>query len=346
MQFELNSRRDHDDAGADRAKIMTAAESTAMEHDVVRTSEPILRPSALVRILCGTVLCVGLVAAMPPHRAQAQAIVTAVNGDPVTTTDVDEYTKILRLSRQPASRNDALEAVVADRLKYDEARKWGVDASDSDIQLVLARVAAEAKMQPDAFAQAAQRAKIDTETLRAHLRALGAWNAYVRNTNKTLGVSEEEISAALAKQRGLATITDYDLRQVVFVLPVKPTLADIDSRTREAQALRQRFTDCESGLPLARALADVAVKEPLRKASDTLSPTLRKILSETPRGHLTAPERSVSGIEMVAVCNKSDDSDPTTLRERIQKEILADKLQTVAERMYRDLRKTAIVSKN
>ena len=64
---------------------------------------------------------------------------TAVNGDPITTFDVAEYGKILRLEHKPASQADALEAVVGDHLSYDEARHWGIDAADSDVTSALRR---------------------------------------------------------------------------------------------------------------------------------------------------------------------------------------------------------------
>ena len=298
------------------------------------------------RVLFGGLLLLGVAISVGVNTAKAQAIVTAVNGDPITTFDIDEHAKILKLTRRPAGREAALEDVIADRLKFDEARKWGIDAADSDITAVLARLAAESKMQPQAWAEAAQRAHIDMDTVRYHLRALGAWDAFVRSRNKTLGVSDEEISAQLAKQGTAAKITDYDLRQVVFVVPVGASPAVIDARIKEAQALRNRFTDCESGLPLARALPDVAVKEPTNRASDTLSPELRNLLADTPKGRLTTPNRDASGIEMIAVCDKTEDSEPTTLRERVQKELLNDKLAVQAEDMYKTLRASAVVSKN
>lgn len=285
----------------------------------------------------------GLLASGP---AEAQAVVTAVNGDPITTTDVDAYIKLLKLTRKAPGRSDALEAAIADHLKYDEARKWGTEFTDADFQSAITRLANQAKLKPEALVQAAQNAKVDIETLRQHLRSQAAWNVYVRNRNKGLGVTDQEISTQLAREGTGAKITDYDLREVVFVLPVKPTPADIESKTRAAQALRARFTDCETGLPLAKSLPEVAIKEPLSRQSSNLSQQMREVLADTPRGHLTNPQHSASGIEMIAVCNRIEDSGQTTLRERVQNEILQDKLQAESERMYREVRKAAIVSRN
>ena len=285
------------------------------------------------------------VAGLGAPPAAAQAVVTAVNGDPITSFDVAEYGKILRLEHKPASQADALEAVVADRLRYDEARHWGVDAADSDITAVLQKVASSVKMDTQTFSQGAAKAKIDLETIRAHFRSLAAWENLVRARNKGVGVTEEEIAAAIAKG-GADKVTNYRLQQVIFVLPVNPTPAIVESRMVEAKALRNRFDGCETGLQLARSLPNVAVKEPMSRSSDALSPGLRKVLAETQRGMLTVPDRSTNGVEMVAVCDKDDAKDDTTLHEQVQKNLIAEKLVAVSAQMYRDLRKTAVISKN
>ncbi len=295
-------------------------------------------------LFAAAVICACAVAA--PRPGMAQTVVTAVNGEPITSFDIDEEAKLLKLLHKASGRSDALEAVIANRLKYAEARHWGLDASDSDMQATLTRLASELKVDARNLIDSATRARIDIETIRAHLRSAAAWNNYVRARNKTLGVSEEEITARLAKEGGGFKVTDYTLNQIVFVVPVNAAPNVIESRLKEAQGLRNRFSDCNSGFQLARALPEVVVKETMTRASDSFSPAFKKVLAETPSGRLTAPERSASGIEMVAVCAKSDASDPTTLRERVQKDLLTDKLAAESEKMYKALRSVAVISKN
>ena len=49
---------------------------------------------------------------------------------------------------------------------------------------------------------------------------------------------------------------------------------------------------------------------------------------------------------MVAVCEKSDATDSSTLRERVQKDLIATKLVVESAKMYKDLRATAVIGKN
>ena len=66
----------------------------------------------------------------------------------------------------------------------------------------------------------AAKAKIDVDAIRYHLRAAGAWDDLVRARNKGVGVTEEEISAAIAKGDS-GQVANYRLQQVIFVLPVE-----------------------------------------------------------------------------------------------------------------------------
>jgi hypothetical protein len=93
----------------------------------------------------------------------------------------------------------------------------------------------------------------------------------------------------------------YTLRPILFLVP-KGDTALLEARRRDADALRARFSDCESGLADARAQHDVVIREPITKNSIDLAPFVRDILSKTGLGHLTPPEMTSLGVELFAVC--------------------------------------------
>jgi hypothetical protein len=98
---------------------------------------------------------------------------------------------------------------------------------------------------------------------------------------------------------------DYTLRPILFVVPRGDT-AFQEARRKDAEALRARFTACDSGLLFARSMRDVAVREPITKNSSDLVPALRQILDKTDVGHLTPPETTSKGIELFALCEKKE----------------------------------------
>jgi hypothetical protein len=98
---------------------------------------------------------------------------------------------------------------------------------------------------------------------------------------------------------------DYTLRPILLVVQRGDT-AFQEARRKDAEALRSRFTTCDSGLLFARSMRDVAIREPITKNSSDLVPALRQILDKTEVGHLTPPETTSRGIELFALCEKKE----------------------------------------
>jgi peptidyl-prolyl cis-trans isomerase SurA len=164
--------------------------------------------------------------------------------------------------------------------------------------------------------------------------------------NKGVEASETEVRAELAKQGGKSAAgTEYTLRQIVFTVSNAANPANLSARASQAEQLRARFTDCESGVPLARALDDVAVRDPLTRTSVQLGQGVTQLLDKTPVGHLTAPQRAGNGLEMIAVCSKGLAKDDSAARAAISAKILASRLQADAERRLKEMRSRAVIVK-
>jgi hypothetical protein len=67
---------------------------------------------------------------------------------------------------------------------------------------------------------------------------------------------------------------NYTLRQILFLVP-RDNAPLLEARRKDAEALRARFADCESGLAEARAQRDVVVRAPIVKNSSDFPPALR-----------------------------------------------------------------------
>ncbi|MGH6794182.1 MAG: SurA N-terminal domain-containing protein [Methylocella sp.] len=294
--------------------------------------------------LCVAVAAIAAFMALAGGPGFAQEIVASINGDPITNIDIDERLKMLRVLRKPVTRDAAIESLFTDRLEMREAGKFGVDPKDSDISQEIVKVAQAMKLAPDALLEALQHAGVTPDHFKAHFSADLAFNVLVKALNKGVEASEEEVRADLAKEGGKAASgTAYTVRQIIFAVPRSATVADFTERAREAEQLRARFNDCESGLPLARAMNDVTVRDPLTKTSVEISESLRQLLDKTPAGHLTAPQRSSEGLEMIAVCSKGAAKDDSAARAAISQKILAAHIAADSERRLKELRAKAVI---
>ncbi len=277
--------------------------------------------------------------------ARAQAIVLAVNGDPITTFDVEQRMKLLKAIHKPADRNAAIESMISDRLKLSEATHYGVTIKDNEIGEQVTTDATAMKTTPQALLSDLAHAGVQQSHLVGYFKSELGFAVLVKGMNKGVEASEVAVRAELAKSGGKASITDYTIRQVVFTLDPGVSPAVVNEKAKEAEALRARFSSCSNGLAEARTLEGVAVREPLTRSSTSLSAPLRALLEKTPVGHLTPPSRSPSGLEMVAVCERAAAKDDTDLRKTISDRLLQAHYDADAAARLKDLRSRAVIDK-
>jgi peptidyl-prolyl cis-trans isomerase SurA len=197
-----------------------------------------------------------------------------------------------------------IQDLIDDRLKIAKAKVFGLEVSDSDVDNAFANMAKRQHMTPQQFAQVLERAGIMPSTIKSRVRAELTWTQLVRGRyNSSLQVGESDIAKALREKNESNPVGYiYTLYPITIVAARGVNDGVIDAKRREAENLRGRFTNCNEGLPLARALRDVAVREPINRNSADLPPQLRELLGNMEVGRLTAPEVTDQGLQMFALC--------------------------------------------
>jgi peptidyl-prolyl cis-trans isomerase SurA len=293
-------------------------------------------------------LAVGLLGlALPGAAARAQSLVATVNGDPITNVDVAEREKLLRAIGQPSAPAAALESVIKEKIEAREAGKYGIHAGPGDVSPVLQSIADRAHLSPDALMARLQSAKIDKDHLKNFLSATVSFNIYARALNRAVEVSEAELREEIArdKSQGRAQ-TSYTVRQVIVTVSPSEGMAGLQNGVKTLESLRARFSDCASGEKLATAIPNVVVREPVTRTSSQLGAPLKSLLDKTPVGHLTPPSRDTAGIVSLALCDKSTDTNNQAAKDAVSQRILARHIEQDAEKLYKDLRASAVIVKH
>lgn len=300
--------------------------------------------TAHLRIAVFTLATSVMLAAGAAAPARAQSLAATVNDSPITTYDVEQRVRLLRVLRQTATPAAALESIIEDRIKAAETRKYGINPSAQDASQELSRIAAARKIPAAALGPALQSARVDTQHWQEHGKAQVGWRGYVAALNKGVSASETEVRAELAR-RGAGKLQEYNLRPVVFIVPRNASPGVAEARAREAANLRTRFNGCDSGLRFARALRDVAIRQPINRSLTALPDSMAATIEKTPVGRLTPPARTADGYEMLAVCGTRRSGSDSSAAQEVRQELINKKLEGVAERLYKPLRKRAVVVK-
>jgi peptidyl-prolyl cis-trans isomerase SurA len=296
--------------------------------------------------LAGAMIAASLAAACP---AAAQQVAAFVNGSPITSYDIDQRAKFMQLTmHKTPSRQEVLDSLIDEIIKTQEAQRYGMDAPAADVDRALAGMSSRTGMSLEQFTQALASQGVGIQTVKSRLRAEIAWNQLVRaRFPATLSVAEKEVRDAAEKKggEGDAVSYDYRLRQILFIVPKGSPQSVIDGRMREAEALRGRFENCQDGLTFARALRDVAVRDPVRRSSTDLPENLRQVLNSTPVGKLTKPEVSTQGVAVFAVCDKQENKTDTQRTRAAQQELFNSRFDVQSKRYLSELRRSAMIEK-
>ena len=227
--------------------------------------------------------------------AFAQNVVVFVNGEPITAIDIEQRSKFIQVTSQKAPpRQEVLDQLIDEKLKVREAKRWGMDIPNSEVDSSFATMASRMNMSSAQLTQSLQnRASMPARSRPASRRTLHGSNssaaAISRDCIRPTGRCCRFWNRKSAEDRETVGY-EYVMRPILFLVPPGSPDAIFQNRRKEAEALRGRFRGCEEGIPMVRAMRDVAVRDQVVRTSADLPDGLRKVLDSIPVGQLTAPE--------------------------------------------------------
>jgi len=94
---------------------------------------------------------------------------------------------------------------------------------------------------------------------------------------------------------------------------------------------------------MARAMRDIAVREPVTRSSSDLPEQFRNLLASIELGHLTQPEPTDQGLQMFAVCNKRQTTADTPAKRQAKEQIFNKRFEVESKRFLDEIRKQAMI---
>ncbi len=279
--------------------------------------------------------------------AHAQTVAVIVNGEPITQMDIDQRMKLNALSGvKDNSRQTVLDDLINEKVKIKEGKKFSVDPGAGEVDGSYATMASRMRLTPDQLTQQLASKGIRPNTLKSRLKADMVWNAIVRGRFKqSLQVGEKEVEAAVQSQGGdaMAEAFEYQMRPLVLIVPRGAGGSLAEARHKEASALRERIQSCEDAIRTFKSTQNATVKGIVVKSSADLPPNLRELLDKTPIGHLTPPEVTAQGIEMVALCARKPTKVDTPKKREVREKMFAERFDAKSKSYLADVRKAAMI---
>lgn len=280
--------------------------------------------------------------------ARAQNIVVMVNGDPITDFDIEQRSKLDQLTTQKTpNRQDVINELIDDRVKLKEGKKYGVDPGVSDINQSYDGMAQRMRISPEQLTKSLEVKGVRPETLKSRMKAEMVWTSLVRGRYKEkLMVGEKDVADKVRQENGEKLQiegTEYKMQPIVLIVPRGSSQAFMETRHKEAESYRARVGSCEEANSLFRSTPNATIRESVTKTTADLPEALRKVLDDTPIGHLTAPEVTKAGIEMVALCARKPTMIDTPKKREIREKMYSEKYEKTQKAYLEEIRKAAMI---
>ncbi|MEL6967458.1 MAG: peptidylprolyl isomerase [Pseudomonadota bacterium] len=287
-------------------------------------------------------------------RSGGAKIAVLVNKQPVTTSAIRRRVAFVRLRRLKGNASAiARRELIDEAIKMQEAKRLRAVASDADVNRAFANFARRNKLSVKQMSTVLSRRGVSVREFKEFIRAQVSWQRVV---GVRLQGAAPRASAKSRKRNHQPWLTaagadvreekEFTILQVIFNVPPKSRKRLLAARKREAQAFRQRFTDCGSARGQAAKLREVAVRDQGRVRAAQLPLRWRRDVKATPVGKTTSPKETERGVELLAVCRtrsiKTDTPDPTKV---FESKNLQQAAGSESKRYFEELKKKAVIER-
>ena len=279
--------------------------------------------------------------------AEASEIKYIVNNTAITSYDIQKRAAFLKLQHKPgASAKMATDDMIDQTLKAQELDARKIKISKATVDASFAKFAASNKMSAKQLSGVLDNAGVGASHFKEFIRVQMGWGQLLSSRYRAEGgMSEQDAVQRMLQQGGAKpSATEYLLQQVIFVVPASERSATLGKRKREAEAMRQRFTSCETTREFAKGLVDVTVKDIPRVLAPQLPPDWADSIKSAKPGTATNVRETERGIEFIGICSSREVSDDRVAKLVFSSEGEDDKKGDELNKKYvAELRKKAII---
>ena len=204
-------------------------------------------------------LAVAAIGAQPASAQMAEAVAAIVNDNLISTFDVRQRANLILLSAgvrstpeiQQRARAQALRDLVDERLQLQEAKKFDINVSASDIDSRIRQIAQANETTPEAFLRNMSSAGVGPATLRQQIEADVAWQRLMSGMFRTrVRISQVEVRETQARIASNSSRPQYLISEIFLPAESEAELdrsANWSAAPAGADAARRAFpTDCAS----------------------------------------------------------------------------------------------------
>ncbi len=249
-----------------------------------------------------------------------------------------------RSSEVGIQRKSALEELIEERLKLQEAKRLNTLVDEAEVDKVIKSLADRNKLTMEQFAQNIRNMGADITAMRSRFKATLSWNEVIRRRfGHQVAVAQRDVDRFVAKSGGTEDQVELQLQRITFMHSAKIDQKQMAERLQEAEAVKARFTNCKAMSGLTKGVAASRFEDlGLRRLQVIPEPT-RSLLANAKDGELLPPSVAQNGIELWAVCGRKVVKAAEEKVAQAQDELRQREFELLSRRHLKDLRQDATI---
>ena len=247
----------------------------------------------------------------------------------------------------PGFRKQALEELIDERLKYQEAKRLTVSAPDEDVDRSFKGIAERNKMTPEQFSQYIKAQGSDAAVMKARFKAQFTWREVVRRRfGHMINVNTRDIELFVAnsKQSGQDSV-ELQLHKITLSAPGKLDQKIMAQRLDEAEVVRGKFATCKETAALLKGVTNAKFEDLGYKSPSSVEDPTRTFLLAAKDGEMVPASFTAAGVELYAVCARRTVKIDEQKRQEVENTLQSKEFERLANRHLADLKKDALIER-
>lgn len=272
----------------------------------------------------------------PKSEAEQQARIKQLQGEFVASIRAD----VMRDFR-PVARKSALDEIIDERLKMQEAKKLDVVAGKDEVDRILKGMAERNKMTLDEFSEHIKKMGADISVMRQRIKASLSWADVIRRKfGHQIVVASRDVDRLVADTEGQDNV-GLRVQRILLTFSSDPDQKDVARRLSEAERMRQSFSGCASMPTLASGIAGARYDDLGERKPTTIPEPTRSLLLNARDGEMLPPTIGEAGVELWALCGRDATKAKDERRETAQNDLRQKEFEILSKKHLKDLRQDA-----
>ena len=249
-----------------------------------------------------------------------------------------------RSAAVPGLRKKAVDELIEDRLKFQEAKRLSVTVTDDDAERAFKSIAERNKLSLKEFTDNIRAQGADPDVMKSRLKTQLVWREVVRKRfGHTITVSNKEIDQLVQTSKAGEEQTELQLHKITLSTAGKIDQKIMAQRLDEAEGVRAKFAGCKGTEALVKGRGDAKFEDlGYRKIASISEPT-RTFLASARDGEMVPANLAVGGVELFAVCARRTVKVDEQKRQAAENELQQKEFERIAQRHLQDLKKDALI---